>query len=96
MAMDRKTYLDTLGSELSELSFRIDTLRRRMPTESGQERVHDAGELTVLERRRQALADRIAQARTMKDDFWSRLKAELEVDWAELRDAVYRFHIPQR
>jgi len=94
--MDRKTYLDTLSSELSELSFRIDTLRRRMPTESGQERVHDAGELAVLERRRQALADRIAQARTMKDDFWSRLKAELEVDWAELRDAVYRFHVPQR
>jgi uncharacterized protein involved in exopolysaccharide biosynthesis len=94
--MDRKTYLDTLGSELRELSFRIDTLRRRMPTESGQERVHDAGELVVLEHRRQALADRIAQARTMKDDFWSRLKAELEVDWAELRDAVYRFHVPQR
>jgi len=94
--MDRKTYLDTLGSELRELSFRIDTLRHRMPTESGQERVHDAGELVVLERRRQVLADRIAQARTMKDDFWSRLKAELDVDWAELRDAVYRFHAPQR
>ena len=94
--MDRKTYLDTLGSELRELSFRIDILRRRMPTEFGQERVHDAGELVVLEHRRQALADRIAQARTMKDDFWSRLKAELEVDWAELRDAVYRFQVPQR
>jgi hypothetical protein len=94
--MDRKTYLDTLGSELRELSFRIDILRHRMPTESGQERVHDAGELVVLEHRRQTLADRIAQARTMKDDFWSRLKAELEVDWAELRDAVYQFHAPQR
>jgi hypothetical protein len=67
-----------------------------MPTESGHERVHDAGELVVLERRRQALADHIAQARTMKDSFWGRLKAELEVDWAELRDAVYRFHVPQR
>ena len=94
--MDRKTYLNTLGSELRELSFRIDTLRRRMPTESGQERVHDAGELAVLERRRQALANRITQARTMKDDFWSRLKAELEMDWAELRDAIYRFQVPQR
>jgi hypothetical protein len=94
--MDRKTYLDTLGSELRELSCRIETLRHRMPTESGQERVHDAGELVVLEHRRQALADRIAQARTMKDNFWSRLKAELEVDWAELRDAVYQFHAPQR
>jgi hypothetical protein len=96
MIMDRKTYLDTLGSELRELSFRIDTLRHRMPTEPGQERVHDAGELVVLERRRQALADRIAQAHTMKDGFWSRLKAELELDWAELRDAVYRFSAPQR
>ena len=94
--MDRKTYLDTLSSELRELSFRIDTLRRRMPTESGQERVHDAGELAVLERRRQALANRITQARTMKDDFWSPLKAELEMDWAELRDAIYRFQVPQR
>ena len=94
--MDRKTYLDTLGSELRELNFRIDTLSRRMPTESGQERVQDAGELVVLKHRRQALADRIVQARAMKDNFWSRLKAELEVDWAELRDAVYRFHVPQR
>lgn len=94
--MDRKTYLETLGSELRELSFRIDTLHHRMPNEIGQDRVLDAGELVVLERRRQALADRIAQAQTMKDDLWSRIKAELEVDWAELRDAVYQFHVPQR
>jgi hypothetical protein len=94
--MDRKTYFDTLGSELKELSCRIETLHHRMPIESALERVHDAGELAVLERRRQALADRIVQARTMKDDFWSRLKAELDVDWAELRDAVYQFQAPQR
>jgi len=94
--MDRKTYLDTLASELRELSFRIDTLRQRMPTESGHERVHDAGELAVLERRRKALACRLAQARTMNDTFWSRFKAELEEDWANLRDAVYRFQSPQR
>jgi hypothetical protein len=94
--MDKKTYLETLGSELRELSCRIETLRHRMPTESGQERVLDAGELVGLERRHQSLADRIAHAQTMKDDLWSRIKAELEVDWAELRDAVYQFHVPQR
>jgi hypothetical protein len=94
--MNKKTYIDTLSSELGELRLRINILRHRMPTEPGQERVQDAGELVGLERRHQALADRLNRARTMDDSFWSRLKAELEEDWAELRDAAYLFRAPQR
>jgi hypothetical protein len=93
--MDKQTYCNTLAAELRQLSFQIDALRRRMPTESGSDRVHDAGELAILERRRRMLADRLDHARTMGDSLWGRIKAEWEEDWAELWGAAYQFRKPQ-
>lgn len=83
--MGRDAYQIGMEQRLRDLSLQIDSVRARMMDGAdGRLKVELAGQLEMLERRRDMVREKLDALSDEPDGTWEDLKAELEDDWDAL------------
>lgn len=83
--MGRDAYQIGMEQRLRDLSLQIDSVRTRMADGADSRlKVELAGQLEMLERRRDMVHEKLDALSDEPDGTWEDLKAELEDDWDAL------------
>lgn len=83
--MGRETYQQSMEQRVRDLSLQIESVKTRMleGADDGLKR-ELAGQLDLLERRRDIVREKLAALEDEPDGTWEDLRAELEDDWDAL------------
>ncbi len=83
--MGRETYQYSMEQRVRDLSLQIESVRSRILDGAGDGlRRELAGQLALLERRRDIVSEKLAALHDEPDGTWEDLRAELEDDWDAL------------
>ncbi|MEW5729291.1 MAG: hypothetical protein AB1918_15795 [Pseudomonadota bacterium] len=83
--MGRETYQQSMEQRVRDLSLQIESVKTRLleGADDGLKR-ELAGQLDLLERRRDIVREKLAALEDEPDGTWEDLRAELEDDWDAL------------
>ncbi|HEU0084209.1 MAG TPA: hypothetical protein VFQ87_15205 [Bradyrhizobium sp.] len=86
--MGKQAFEEKLRWELTALQSAIRTIENRQAAEPDLDRVHDSGTLTLLNRRRQGVEDRLDRLQREGNGLWVNLRDEVENEWDDLVRAL--------
>ncbi|HSV28910.1 MAG TPA: hypothetical protein VLL76_05110 [Candidatus Omnitrophota bacterium] len=82
--MGRDSYQQTMEQRFRDLSFQIECVKARLSESSDGLRRELAGTLSLLERRRDIMREKLDALQDEPDGTWEDLKAEVEDEWDAL------------